>query len=123
MPSHQVGRLQDEVSLSLLYSACDVYVLPTVQEALGNTLIEALASGTPCVTFAGSGASDIVLHQQNGYVARLKDSADLLAGIEWVLAQQWSPTELHREIIARYGEGQIAGQYIHLYQSLLGDIE
>ncbi len=123
MPSHQIGRLQDEVSLSLLYSACDVYVLPTLQEALGNTLIEALASGTPCVTFAGSGASDIVLHRQNGYEARLRDSADLLAGIEWVMAQPWSATDLHREIIARYGERQIAGQYIHLYQSLLGDIE
>ena len=121
IPAHQIGRLQDEVSLSLLYSACDVYVLPTLQEALGNTLLEALACGLPCVTFDGSGASDIVQHRQNGFVARLKDSADLLAGIEWALAQAWSPDELHQEIVSRYGERHIAKRYIRLYQSLLGD--
>ena len=119
--THQVGRLQDDVSLSLLYSAADVYVLPTLQEALGNTLVEALACGTPCVTFAGSGAADVVRHRRTGYVARLRDSADLLAGIEWVLAQSWSRDELHDCIIARYGSGQVASQAIKLYQSLLGD--
>ncbi len=120
LPIHQIGALQDELSLSLLYGACDVYVLPTLQEAFGNTLAEALASGTPCVTFDGSGAVDIVRHQQNGYVAKLRDSVDLLRGIEWTLAQSWSREKLHEDIVARYGEGQIAQQYIALYQSLLG---
>ncbi len=120
--THQVGRLQDDVSLNLLYSAADVYVLPTVQEALGNTLVEALACGTPCVTFDGSGAVDIVQHRRSGYVARLKDCADLLTGIEWVLARSWPAQDLHKSIIARYGNRHIAGQTIKLYQSLLGDI-
>ena len=121
LPTHQVGRLTDEVSLSLLYSACDVYVLPTLQEALGNTLLEALACGTPCVTFAGSGATDIVQHQVSGYAARLKDSADLMRGIDWVLAQSWSRQELHQSVAKRYGESVISAQYIRLYRSLLGD--
>ena len=119
--TYQVGRLQDDVSLSLLYSAADVYVLPTVQEALGNTLVEALACGTPCVTFAGSGAADVVQHRRSGYVARLRDSADLLAGIEWVLAQPWSRDDLHESTIARYGYRQVASQAIKLYRSLLGE--
>ncbi len=120
LPIHQIGALQDELSLSLLYGACDVYVLPTLQEAFGNTLAEALASGSPCVTFDGSGAVDIVRHQQNGYVAKLRDSEDLLRGIEWALAQSWSREQLHEDIVARYGDRQVAGQYIALYQSLLG---
>ncbi len=120
--THQVGRLQDEVSLSLLYSAADVYVLPTVQEALGNTLVEALASGTPCVTFDGSGAVDVVRRPRTGYVARKGNSADLLRGIEWVLAQSWSSKELHESAIIRYGSRQIASQVLQLYRSLLDDI-
>ena len=119
LPSFQVGALNDEVSLSLLYAACDVYVLPTLQEAFGNTLAEALASGTPCVTFDGSGAVDIVRQKRDGYVARLRDSADLLAGIQWTLDQDWSARQLHEELVARYGVAQVAGQYISLYQSLL----
>ncbi len=117
---HQVGKLQDEVSLSLLYGACDVYILPTLQEAFGNTLAEALASGTPCVTFDGSGAVDIVRHRQNGYVAKLRDASDLLRGIKWALAQSWAREKLHEDIVARYGEKQVARQYIDLYQSLIG---
>lgn len=120
LPVHQIGKLQDELSLSLLYGACDVYALPTLQEAFGNTLVEALASGTPCVTFDGSGAVDIVRHRQNGYVAKLKDARDLLRGIEWTLAQTWSRNALHSDIIARYGNERVAQQYIELYQSLLG---
>ncbi|MYD09689.1 MAG: glycosyltransferase [Chloroflexi bacterium] len=120
LPVHQVGKLQDELSLSLLYGACDVYVLPTLQEAFGNTLAEALASGTPCVTFDGSGAVDIVRHRQNGYVAKLKDASDLLRGIEWALAQSWSREALHSDIIARFGSERVSQQYIELYQSILG---
>ena len=121
LPCHQIGRLQDEVSLSLLYSACDVYVLPTLQEALGKTLMEALACGTPCVTFDGSGASDVVQHQQSGYVARSGDSLDLFTGIEWVLAQSWSRQGLHEGIVERYGVEGICEQYVRLYRSVLGE--
>lgn len=121
--THQVGRLQDDVSLSLLYSAADVYVLPTLQEALGNTLVEALACGTPCVTFNGSGAVDVVQHHRAGYVARLKDSADLLAGIEWVLSKAWPRKQLQERTLARYGSRHIASQAIKLYESLLGDCQ
>ena len=120
LPVYQVGALRDELSLSLLYGACDVYVLPTLQEAFGLTLLEALACGTPCVTFAGSGAVDIVRHQENGYVARLRDSKDLLHGIRWVLAQSWPRQQLHQDMAARFGAQPIAQQYIELYQSLLG---
>lgn len=119
MPCHQIGALRDEVGLALLYSACDVYALPSLQENLPNTVIEALACGTPCVTFAGSGASDLVRHKQNGYLARLRNSDDLRAGIEWALAQTWSRNELHQWIAERHNSSYICAQYRRLYQSLL----
>lgn len=119
VPVHQVRRLQDEVSLSLLYSACDVYVLPTTQEALGKTLMEALACGTPCVAFAGTGPDDMIGHRQDGYLARMKDSADLAAGINWTLAQSWSRPELRSRVLAKYGVERISERYIRLYKSLI----
>ena len=119
LPVHQVGRLQDEVSLSLLYSACDVYVSPATQEALGKTLMEALACGTPCVAFAGTGPDDMIGHRHDGCLARMKDSADLAAGINWTLAQSWSRPELHRRIVEKYGVEAISERYIRLYESLI----
>lgn len=119
LPAHQVGRLRDEVSLSALYSACDVYALPTTQEALGKTLMEALACGTPCVAFEGTGPNDMVEHRLDGYLARMRDSADLAAGIEWTLAQTWSREALRKRIVARYGVEHISERYIQLYESLI----
>lgn len=119
LPCHQIGALRDEVSISLLYSACDLYVLPSLQENLPNTIIEALACGTPCVSFAGSGTKDLVQHKQNGYLARLRDSDDLLTGIKWALAQTWSRNELHEWIVERHKGEFICDQYRRLYQSLL----
>jgi len=119
LPLHQVGRLADELSMSLLYSACDVFVLPSLQDTSPKTVMEALACGIPCVAFAGSGAADMIRQRGNGYLARLPDSDDLRAGILWALAQSWDRAALHDEIIARYGEAPIARQHIRLYQSLL----
>ena len=118
-PVHQVGRLHDEVSLSMLYSACDVYALPTTQEALGKTLMEALACGTPCVAFEGTGPDDMLGHRLDGYLARMKDTADLAAGIKWTLAQTWSREELRGRILERYGVERISERYMELYQSLI----
>ncbi len=119
LPCHQIGQLRDEVSVSLLYTACDIYVLPSLQENLPNTVIEALACGTPCVSFAGSGTTDLVQHKENGYLARLRDSDDLLTGIRWALAQSWPRNELHEWIVERHNRNFICEQYISLYQSLL----
>ncbi|MCY4146143.1 MAG: glycosyltransferase, partial [Chloroflexi bacterium] len=108
LPLHQVGRLTDELSMSLLYSACDVFVLPSLQDTAPKTIMEALACGTPCVAFAGSGAADMIRQRGNGYLARLPDSDDLRAGILWTLEQSWDRAALHGEIVARYGQAGIA---------------
>lgn len=118
LPVHQVGRLQDNVSMALLYSACDVFVLPSVQDNYPNTILEALACGTPCVGFDAGGISDLIQHQINGYLAKLGDTDELTNGIRWVLAQVLSPTTIHQNIAQHNALPQIAGQYHQLYQGL-----
>lgn len=118
LPVHQIGQLQDSVSMMLLYSACDVFVLPALQDNLPNTLIESLACGTPCVAFDTGGISDIIHHQQNGYLAQVKDSHDLAEGIQWTLEQSLQPSIIHQNTIEGYHLPHITEQYSQLYQSL-----
>ena len=118
LPLHPVGQLRDEQSLCLLYNACDVYVLPALQDNLPNTLMEALACGTPSVAFDSGGVADLVQHKQNGYLAGLRDSADLLKGIQWTLSQAWYAEALHQQSAERYSTERISEQYIDLYRSL-----
>lgn len=117
LPVHQVGRLSDTVSMALLYSACDVFVLPSVQDNLPNTILEALACGTACVAFDVGGLPDMIQHQQNGYLARLGDLDDLVQGIQWAVSEVPDPTLIHDDVVKRYALPHIAEQYVMLYQA------
>ena len=83
---HYLGSLHDDISLGLLYAAVDVFVAPSLQDNLPNTVIEALACGTPCVAFNIGGMPDSIEHQRNGYLAQPFDVDNLAAGIVWVLS-------------------------------------
>ena len=88
LKSHYLGRLNDDISLSLVYAAADVFIAPSVQDNLPNTVMESLACGTPCVAFDIGGMPDMIEHQQNGYLAKPFDIDDLARGITWVLEDE-----------------------------------
>jgi glycosyltransferase involved in cell wall biosynthesis len=83
--THYLGQFHDDLSLALVYAAADVMVVPSLQEAFGQTASEALACGTPVVAFAATGLKDIISHQQDGYLAQPFEIEDLASGIAWVL--------------------------------------
>ncbi|NJR50270.1 MAG: glycosyltransferase [Leptolyngbyaceae cyanobacterium CSU_1_3] len=83
--AHYLGKLSDDITLALAYSAADVMVVPSLQESFGQTASESLACGTPVVAFNATGLRDIVDHQQNGYLAKPFEVDDLAQGIAWVL--------------------------------------
>ncbi|WP_445153242.1 glycosyltransferase [Aeromonas hydrophila] len=60
-----MGRLHDDISLCLLYNAADLFVAPSLQDNLPNTLVESLSCGTPCVAFKIGGMIDLI---PNAYI-------------------------------------------------------
>lgn len=86
-----VGRLAsgygsfDDSSLSALYSATDLTITPSLQEAFGQVAIESLACGVPVVAFESTGIDDIITHKEDGYLANHNDTSDLLNGVMWGL--------------------------------------
>lgn len=68
-----------------LYAAADLLVLPSTNraEAFGLVLLEAMASGLPCVTSElGTGTSEVVCHDVTGLVVPPGDPTALAAALE-----------------------------------------
>ncbi|MBS9385708.1 MAG: glycosyltransferase [Dolichospermum sp. BR01] len=122
-PIRYIGHLHDEISLALLYSAVDVFIAPSRQDNLPNTVVEASACGTPTVAFKVGGIPDLIKHQVSGYLAQPYDTADLAQGIKWVLEQQMQSN--HLGLAARHHAEKIcnpmaiAQQYLLVYHKAL----
>jgi glycosyltransferase involved in cell wall biosynthesis len=92
--SHYLGSLNDDLSLALAYSAADVFVAPSLQDNLPNTVMESIACGTPCVAFDIGGMPDMIEHQKNGYLAKSFKIEDLVSGIIWIIENK----ERHKKL-------------------------
>jgi len=120
--THYLGHLHDDVSLVTLYSAVDVMMVPSLQEAFGQTASESMSCGTPVVAFATTGLLDIVDHKINGYLAKPFESDDLACGIEWVLNNE-NYDELcqnaREKVLREFDSVVVAKKYIELYKEVL----
>ena len=102
--------------MAMMYAAADVFIIPSLQDNLPNTIAEAMSCGTPCVGFNVGGIPEMIDHQQNGYVAKYKDVTDLTEGIQYVLTHDMREAALHKAASA-YGETHVAQKYINVYES------
>jgi glycosyltransferase involved in cell wall biosynthesis len=119
--THYLGHLHDDVSLVTLYNAVDIMIVPSIQEAFGQTASEAMACGTPVVAFGCTGLLDIIDHKKNGYLAKPFDTTDLKDGIEWILNNERS-NELRQnareKVVREFDSAVVAKKYIELYKEL-----
>lgn len=122
-PIHFLGRLHDDVSLALTYSAADIFVCPSRQDNLPNTAMEALACGTPVVGFSVGGIPDMVEHGVSGYLAAPHDPRDLAKGISLLLGDaelRQRMGEVGREKVEReFSMPVIIKRHISLYEEIL----
>jgi len=122
---HLLGLVSDKARIAEAYNAADVFVIPSLEDNLPNTVMESLACGLPSVGFNTGGIPEMIDHGVNGYIAKFKDVDDLAKGIRWVLeeeelsAAQMKENALNKAINT-YSKPVVAKQYIELYKSLLG---
>ncbi|PWJ60620.1 glycosyltransferase involved in cell wall biosynthesis [Dyadobacter jejuensis] len=116
---HYLGQITEVSTMVQAYNAADLIVVPSLEDNLPNTIMEAMACGTPAVGFNTGGIADLIDHQQNGFVAEYKSATSLAAGIRAVLKAPQMGSLAREKVMREYTQEVIARKHLDLYQSLL----
>ncbi len=115
LPVYPMGYVDSTEQLVNIYRAADLFITPSLFDNLPNTIVEAMACGTPCVGFRTGGIPEMIDHLGNGYVANYKDPADLANGVEYVLEHPSLGDSAHHFASYMYDEGRITRKFLELY--------
>jgi glycosyltransferase involved in cell wall biosynthesis len=120
-PVHNLSVISSQSDMCEIYSMADVFILPSLEDNLPNTIMESMACGTPVVAFNTGGIPDLVDHHINGYLAEYQNAADLANGIQWVLAEKSINLSVNsrKKVTENFSNEIVAERYISLYQSIL----
>ena len=108
-----IHRTQNQKELAEIYSAADVFVNATREETFGLVNIEALACGTPAITFKTGGSPEII-DETCGVVVEKNDVDGLIKAIENVKSNPFS----QEACLARARQFDMYdkfGEYVDLY--------
>jgi glycosyltransferase involved in cell wall biosynthesis len=108
-----LGKIADENLLRLVYSCSDLVVIPSLTEAFGLIALESIHCGTPCVVFENTGLTSIIVHKENGYVAKYNSIEDLKAGIIWALKNLINSSQsIYKKALVDFDNNKIFQRYI-----------
>ena len=123
---YALDYISNEKELVYVYNAVDLFVTPSLEENLPNTIMEAMACGIPCVGFNVGGIPEMIDHLHNGYVADYKSAEDFANGIHWALSEgeyQSLSEEARRKVMTSYSENAVTKKYIEVYNKITGTHE
>lgn len=105
------------------YAASDILLLPTVYEAFGLVVLEAMATGLPTVVSRGAGVADLIQDGSNGLlINEPRDSTEIAAKLELVLKDSVLRRQLDEKAcgtILQHTWDQVADRTVKGYRQIL----
>jgi glycosyltransferase involved in cell wall biosynthesis len=110
-----IGEVDDEAKNTLLGKAAALLVPIRWDEPFGIVFAEALACGTPVITFPRGAAPEIVYSERNGFlIESVSDGVSAVRQIETIRREA-----CRRDVETRFSAAPIVAQYEALYRQLL----
>jgi glycosyltransferase involved in cell wall biosynthesis len=123
LQANAMGHISDPHQMIELYRAADLYITPSLEENLPNTIMESMACGTPSIGFQTGGIPEMICHKKNGYVAQKLDSNDLATGIHWLLENLATASIEARQFVEKnYSEDIVSQKHIDFYLKSIQDV-
>ncbi len=101
------------------YQKANVFVLPSLNEGMSNTMLEALACGLPVVATDTGGTKELITDGVNGLIVKMKDSNDLVEKIEKLILDSELEKSMaleSRQLAEKISWDIIASEYCQLYR-------
>ncbi|MBE9127561.1 MULTISPECIES: glycosyltransferase family 4 protein [unclassified Coleofasciculus] len=125
IPTLNLGFVGSDHLKSVAYSAADLFLFPTRAENFGLVAQEAMACGTPTVSFKIGGVPDLVRPGVTGYLAKPEDVTDFCNGIMQLLEdrslREYLGQQCRRIVLEEYQLELYAQRYIELYHQALAN--
>ena len=121
-PWLHVGPINNDRFLSMVYSAADIFTIPSLQDNLPNTVLEAMACGTPVVGFAVGGVPDMIREGVNGLLVSASNVPALHVAMVNLLnnaGREDIRANCRRVAVEEYSLELQARQYSELYKALI----
>ena len=114
--SHDIG---------LYYQCANALILPSLKEGLPNVVLEAMASGLPCVAACASGSRELIMEGETGFTYSHGDVEEMAGALQSCLSAAGEEMGRKARQLAqeRYSIQVIAGRYLGLYDQLLRQIQ
>ncbi len=123
LPWMHLGSINNDRFLSMVYSAADVFVICSLQDNLPNTVLEAMACGTPVIGVGVGGVAEMVRNGLNGLAVPRADAGALSAAIQDLMGgtekRRGMKAACRRIAIDEYPLELQARRYVQIYESLL----
>lgn len=102
-------------------NACDLFVLPSLDEGNPTVMFEALACGKPFIGTRVGGVPDVIVADRYGLLAEPGNSSDLEENIQLSLDREWDPESI-REYANQFTWESISMEIQTVYNEVLGEV-
>ena len=115
------GEIHDELTMSIIYSASDVFLLPSREDNLPNTMVESLCCGIPIISYANGGMRDVIKSEFSGMIVESQTSDAFANAIDEVLSDlsNYDNYAIAEEYSKMFAPAKQANDYISIYKSLI----
>jgi glycosyltransferase involved in cell wall biosynthesis len=116
-----LGQINDEELMSKVYSAADVFVIPSLMDNLPNTVLESLMCGTPVIGFPVGGIPDMIDHGINGLLTKEISVASLQETLHYFIEnnKKFDGNSIRMNALMKYNLDRQAKEYISLFKTLI----
>jgi glycosyltransferase involved in cell wall biosynthesis len=123
LPTYFAGKISLEQDMAELYSAADVFIAPSKEDNLPNTVIESMSCGTPVAAFRIGGMPDMVDDKVNGILVPAFETKTMAKEVISVLGdeayREKLSIEARKKVLRAFDINVVVEKYSQLYHSLL----